>query len=135
LEIDDMDVEFQKPLTSTLRRLGKPADAVNLAVALGFARSGIPIFPCGLDKRPLVLRGFHAATTNKDQISAWWRRWPNALAAVPTGHASGLWVLDVDGQAGRDSLSQLLARLGLESVADLTPVISRTPSGGLHLFF
>jgi Bifunctional DNA primase/polymerase, N-terminal len=44
-------------------------------------------------------------------------------------------VLDVDGQAGRESLTQLLAHFGLESVADLTSVICRTPSGGLHLFF
>jgi hypothetical protein len=83
----------------------------------------------------LVTRGFHAATTDETQIIAWWRRWPDALAAIPTGPTSGLWVLDVDGQAGRESLMQLLAHFGLESVADLTAIISRTPSGGLHLFF
>src|SRR5215472_13344166 len=44
----------------------------NLLVALGFAGAGIPVFPCGQDKRPLVSRGFHAATTNEHEIVAWW---------------------------------------------------------------
>jgi hypothetical protein len=48
---------------------------------------------------------------------------------------SGLWVLDVDGAAGKQSLCELLARLGLPTIASLTPIISQTPSGGLHLFF
>jgi Bifunctional DNA primase/polymerase, N-terminal len=108
---------------------------INLALALAYARVKCPVFPCGLEKRPLITRGFHAATTDETQIIAWWTHWPNALAAVPTGPATGLWVLDVDGPTGRESLRQLLAHLGLESVADLTPVISRTPSGGLQLFF
>jgi Bifunctional DNA primase/polymerase, N-terminal len=108
---------------------------INLALALAYARVGCPVFPCGPEKRPLIARGFHAATTDETQIIAWWTHWPDALAAIPTGPASGLWVLDVDGQAGHQSLTQLLAHFGLESVAELTPVISRTPSGGLHLFF
>jgi hypothetical protein len=44
-------------------------------------------------------------------------------------------MLDVDGKVGRRSLNALLARLGLEHVADLSRVVVRTPSGGLHLYF
>jgi hypothetical protein len=46
-----------------------------------------------------------------------------------------VWVLDVDGQAGRQSLNVLMARLDVETIADLTRCVSRTPSGGLHLIF
>jgi hypothetical protein len=54
---------------------------------------------------------------------------------MPTGPSSGVWVLDVDGDVGRQSLNRLLAELGLETPFDLTPIICRTPSGGLHLYF
>lgn len=79
--------------------------------------------------------GLHAATTDMRQIDDWWNWWPGALVGIPTGPQSGIWVLDVDGDAGRESLNRILAELGLETPFDLTPVISRTPSGGLHLYF
>ena len=110
-------------------------DDINLGVALAYARDGLPVFPCGLDKRPLIPCGFHAASTDETQIIAWWVRWPKAVVGIPTGPASNIWVLDVDGDCGRSSLNELLSRLVLETVADLTPVVARTPSGGLHLFF
>ena len=53
----------------------------------------------------------------------------------PDRVGTGLWVLDVDGEAGRNSLNELLAVLGLERIEDLTPCIVQTRSGGLHLYF
>jgi Bifunctional DNA primase/polymerase, N-terminal len=44
-------------------------------------------------------------------------------------------VLDVDGNTGFASLRELLSKLGLETIADLTRVVARTPAGGLHLYF
>lgn len=107
----------------------------NLAVAITYVNGGIPVFPCDARKRPLTPHGHHQATIDLDVVTGWWLRWPDALVGVPTGPASGVWVLDVDGEDGRCSLKQLLARLGLETIADLTPCVSRTPSGGLHLIF
>jgi hypothetical protein len=108
---------------------------VNLAVALAYAAAGIPVFPCDARKRPLTLRGHHDAATDHDRVRSWWARWPDALVGIPTGPDSGVWVLDVDGEAGRSSLTDLMVRLGITSIADLTPCVSRTPSGGLHLIF
>ena len=109
--------------------------SANLAVAFAYARTGIPVFPCDARKRPLTPRGHHDATSDLDTIRRWSTRWPDALVGIPTGPSSGLWVVDVDGEAGRRSLNALMARLDVETIADLTPCVSRTPSGGLHLVF
>lgn len=126
--------EHRAPSTSGAYRHRVPID-INLAVALGYARAGIPVFPCDLRKRPLVLHGHRAATTDLDIIRGWWRPWPDALVGIPTGPDSGVWILDIDGEPGRRSLNELMARLGGETISDLTPCVSRTPSGGLHLIF
>ena len=70
---------------------------VALHAALRLAEEyGLPVFPCRPDKRPYTEHGFKDATTNLDTIEEWWRRWPDALVGVPTGKASGIFVLDVD---------------------------------------
>lgn len=126
--------QHSAPQTAGTYRHRAPV-STNLAVALAFARAGIPVFPCDARKRPLTPRGHHDATTVLDTIRRWWARWPDALVGIPTGPDSGVWVLDPDGEAGRQSLSELMARLGVETIADLTPCIGRTPGGGLHLIF
>jgi hypothetical protein len=115
------------------------SSSVNGRVALKLAELGIPSFPCQATgrraKQPLTKNGHHDAIASADQVRKWWSRWPNALVGVPTGPASDLWVLDVDGEIGRQNLNAILAHLGVEKLADLTPCISRTPGGGLHLVF
>ena len=107
----------------------------NPLVAFAYATAAIPVFPCDARKRPLTRRGHLDATTDLDTIRRWFTRWPDALVGIPSGADSGVWGLDVDGEAGRQSLNRLMARLGVETIADLTPCVSQTPSGGLHLIF
>lgn len=59
-------------------------------------RRGWPVFPVSHSKTPLTPHGFHDASLDKDTIVAWWRQWPDALLAIPTGTESGLFVLDID---------------------------------------
>lgn len=103
--------------------------------AARFAAAGAPVFPCGSgDKRPLIERGFHAATTDTGQVAAWWRRWPAANIGVPTGALSRLVVVDVDvhGPAdGRASFDRA-ARAGLVGGWE---VLVRTPTGGMHAYY
>ena len=108
---------------------------VNLAIALALADAGIPIYPCAPDKRPKITGSYLAAVTDLNTISEWFTKWPTSLAAIPTGPQSGFFVLDVDGPAGRRSLNALLVKLGIERPADLSRVVVRTPSGGLHFYF
>ncbi|MGH8896692.1 MAG: bifunctional DNA primase/polymerase, partial [Egibacteraceae bacterium] len=42
-------------------------------------------------------------------MGVWWARWPTANIGVSTGRASGLVVIDLDGDAGRASWERLLA--------------------------
>jgi hypothetical protein len=111
----------------------------NCKVALGYASCGISVFPNAASgtwaKCPLTPHGHHDATTDEGQIREWWTQHPDALVGVACGPPSDLWALDVNGDLGRQSLNALIAWLGLENVVDLTPVVSRTPSGGLHLYF
>jgi hypothetical protein len=91
----------------------------------------IPVFPCALDKRPLTKRGFKDASLDADLIAEWSGRWPDALVGVPTGKASGLFVLDVDVRGDRDGFLTLQQK-SWELPRTRT---HHTPSGGAHFLF
>ncbi|GGC31250.1 hypothetical protein GCM10011371_18350 [Novosphingobium marinum] len=68
-----------------------------LEAALAYAREGLPVFPCRPDnKRPWTRHGFKEASTDESVIRSWWSAHPDAMIGIPTGQASGCWVLDVD---------------------------------------
>lgn len=106
--------------------------------ALKLASTGKPVFPCRPDnKSPFVKGGFKAATTDADQIRAWWEKWPAAMIGMPTGLASGIWVLDIDAPKegetgdGYSSLEEFVAKYG-----KFPPTRTHvTPGGGQHLLF
>lgn len=109
---------------------------------------GIPVFPCWEKpngaiqsngkpkhpngKNPRTRNGFKDATTDARQVSAWAAQWPDALVGVPTGKASGLFVLDVDVKNGKDGFATLQAT-GWNLPATRT---HRTKNGGgAHYLF
>lgn len=101
-----------------------------LDAALRHARHGRPVFPCSAaSKRPITAHGFKDATTNPDTIRGWFASEPHLLA-LPTGRASGLVVLDIDGHQGADSLADLEREHGRLPVT--TSV--KTPRGQ-HYYF
>jgi Bifunctional DNA primase/polymerase, N-terminal/AAA domain/Primase C terminal 1 (PriCT-1) len=100
-----------------------------LKAALGYAGRGWPVFPCN-GKAPLTEHGFKDATIDVETIRAWWTKWPDANVAIATGAASGLVVLDVDGDDGGDSL----AKLEREHGALPRTVSAKTPHGQ-HFYF
>ena len=108
---------------------------MTVRAALDLAAAGIPAFPCGQDKRPLLRDWQLLATTDEPQLRAWWSEWPAAMVGVPTGETSGIFVLDVD--VDRDTGERVgeasLAALGFRRLLDGPGVT--TPSGGRHLYF
>lgn len=104
-------------------------------VAARFAAAGVPVFPCVPGgKRPLVEHGFHEATTDAPKVASWWRRWPAANLGVPTGHESGLEVVDVDHKPAGSGFEafERARRTGL--IPGWLAVV-RTPSGGAHFYY
>lgn len=81
-------------------------------------------------KHPQTRNGHLDATTDQEQIKAWWRRWPNANIGCACGR-SGIAVLDVDGPEGAASIEAMVQEQG---AIPLTPEAS-TPSGGRHIYF
>jgi len=114
------------------------------AAALALAvEHGWPVFPlhvvqgglcsCGQGtkcqspgKHPRTFRGLHDATTDPDQIAAWWGQWPDANIGLATGAASGLYVVDCDGPDAESSL----ARYG-----EMPETLVSVTGNGRHLVF
>jgi hypothetical protein len=106
-----------------------------LEAALKYAAAGVPVFPCrdapGLpgNKAPLTPHGYKDATADPARIKAWWSKNPNALIGMPTGAITGIAALDIDAKNGKDGYAAVPGWKGM------TPLRSRTASGGAHLFF
>jgi hypothetical protein len=105
-----------------------------LEAALYYARRGLPVFPLrpGTKEPFYGSRGFYEAATDPVKIREWWSRTPDANIGLPTGQASGIFVLDVDpGKGGRESLASLERQIGE------LPVTYRvqTGGGGEHIYF
>ncbi|MEW1988487.1 bifunctional DNA primase/polymerase [Brevibacterium casei] len=103
--------------------------------ARSLAAAGVPVFPCLVEgKRPLTRRGFLDASSDPEQVAAWWSRTPNANIGIPTGAASGVVVVDVDVHGPHDGRAayQRATDAGLVDGAGL---LVRTPTGGAHVYF
>jgi putative DNA primase/helicase len=97
-----------------------------LDAALAHAAQGLAIFPlhnplpdgscscgkkdCGKStgKHPRTIDGFKAATTDELRIRRSYRDAPDANIGLPCGQANGIFVLDVDGAKGEQSLTRLV---------------------------
>lgn len=102
-----------------------------LDAALDAARRGFRVFPIGRDSRIPWDKGWQtAATTDEAAVAEWWTENRNYNIGIATGQ--GLLVIDVDvkdGKRGAESL-EMLEMLGLPPTLK-----TRTPSGGIHLYF
>jgi len=79
-----------------------------LTAALAYAAQGLPVFPCDpANKQPYTPNGFKAATLNTEKLEEWWSRYPTAMIGMPTGAASGIWVLDIDKKPQADGAVEL----------------------------
>lgn len=103
----------------------------NLArAAISYAANGYYVFPCkARSKEPATKHGFKDATRDEPVIREWWTDNPNYNIGIRTGPQSGMWVLDVDGEQGRESYQKYQGDIPWN-----TPQV-RTPNGGFHLYF
>jgi hypothetical protein len=120
-----------------------------LNAALDYAARGVPVLPvhcptirpgreigcscgdpgCGsIGKHPITAHGLNDASTNREQVEWWWRRFPRANVGLATGHVFD--VLDIDGPAGERSI------VGLSSAhpSGRSGPLVRTGRGGWHVY-
>jgi hypothetical protein len=101
------------------------------AAALDLARRGLAVFPCQpRGKEPACSNGLLAATTDFARITRWWGCIPDLNIGIATGAASGVFVLDVDGTEGEQSLRQLE-----QSNGALPPTVEAITGKGRHCYF
>ena len=97
-----------------------------LRYALGYAARGWPVFPCQPGQKiPATQHGYRDATTDPDQITAWFSRHPGRNLAIATG-APGPDVLDVDQHGPAGNGFAAFARLraaGLSRVAGVAATV------------
>ena len=111
-------------------RRGKKKEMLDYA--LEYAKKGWPVFPCGINKKPLITDRPNKASNDPEQIKTWWSRNPEASIGLVCGEEAGVWVLDVDLKSGGiDSLAKLQEEHG-EMPETL---IQKTGGGGTHYFW
>lgn len=112
----------------------------SVGIAYRYTMLGKAVFPLApLSKIPLIAkkdggRGVHDATTDRDQIEAWWANSPDANVGMATGPISGCWVLDVDPYTSPLGAAWLAEREAEFGPLPATPE-ARTLKGGRHLLF
>lgn len=113
----------------TQRATSKPSC---LQAVLQYVKDGwsvIPLEPRG--KTPRVeWKPYQTIPATQEQVSAWWRQWPDANVGIVTGTISDLLVLDIDGEEGEATLTELEKKHG-----SLPPTITVTTGRGRHLYF
>lgn len=117
-----------------------------LTSALGYASRSFRVIPvcsviegvcdCGkptctsAGKHPHVRSWQKAASNDQGQIRRWWKLWPIANIGIVTGAASGVFVVDVDGEQGNETLCQLMHAHNWKP-----ETLTARTGKGLHLYF
>ncbi len=106
-----------------------------LEAAVLYAKLGWHVFPLAArSKMPAIGKkdggnGLHDATNDPDRIEKWWTKHPNHNIGLNVG-ASGLYVVDIDGEKGQDALDELEKEHG-----NLPDTLVAATGKGHHFFF
>jgi hypothetical protein len=121
---------------NTIVKEQRESEESSFKIALAYASAGHPVFPCKPDKRPFTKNGFKDATTDPQKVAEYWAQHPSALIGMPTGAASGLFVLDLDvnRESGERVGEASLSAVGLSELLSY-PIQVITLSGGRHIYF
>lgn len=111
-----------------------PGEPPNLTTALKYGRRGFRVFPCSVEKRPLIDDWLNASSADANQITQWWTQNPDALIGLPTKHLD-LLVIDCDRHGdGVDGVAAFDAMMAANGELPAHPII-KTPNNGLHHVF
>ena len=133
--LDDGDPERAAMLGAEVdRRDVKPQPVTLHAAALYYVSVGLRVFPLTPGtKIPLKgSRGCLDATSDPDQINAWWTRTPEANIGIATGHLVD--VVDIDGLEGQTSRADLWDKVFADIDAENLGKVSTPTPGGMHVY-
>ena len=101
-----------------------------LDIAMFYAQNNIKTFPVKKQgKSPLCPNGFKSATVDKVVLQEWNKKFPDCNIGIPTGQINNLFVVDIDGEQGFESLNRLELIYGkLDAPTVMT-------GKGKHLYF
>ena len=106
--------------------------------ALDYAKRGLAVFPLAENSKvPCIAEGFKKATTDLEQIRAWWEYRPHCNIGIATGGMSGGLVVidcDYDEARGEDGMQSVRSHEASEGPFPDGACVS-TPRGGEHLYF
>jgi len=96
---------------------GTPTTQDILDAALEYLDKGFSVIPVGRDKRPLVKwEEFQKRHATREEVEAWWEKWPNANVAIICGKISGIFCVDADGDKGKQWIGDNLPVTGVYSI-------------------
>jgi hypothetical protein len=99
--------------------------------AMAYLQKGFSIIPCGKDKKPLLeWKEFQHRKATPEEVQGWYEKNPDANIGIVTGAISGICVIDIDSEIGRENVMPYL----LQDDAYITPT-ANTPRGGSHFYF
>lgn len=101
-----------------------------LDVAMFYSQNNIKTFPVKRQgKSPLCPNGFKSATADKVVLQEWNKKFHDCNIGIPTGQINNLFVVDIDGEQGFESLNHLELIYGkLDAPTVMT-------GKGKHLYF
>ncbi len=104
-----------------------------IQAALKWARMGVPVFPCAMNKAPMTPNGHNDGTTDEKEIrELFGLAGPSCLIGAVMGARSGLFACDFDlYKPGAEAYMQSLSDRGLLNDTQ----IHTTQSGGVHLVY
>lgn len=111
------------------------------AAAVAYARRGLkvlPLLPRGKEPNgSLTPHGLKQASSDPDQVAAWWAQSPDANIGLATGEGSRILVLDVDAKDydGFVTLAALEHEFGLLPVAPFQTTGEKNGRRGKQIFF
>ena len=87
------------------------------------------VIPVGKTKKPIIKwEEFQKRIATEEEIKKWWSDYPDANIGIVTGIISGIAVIDIDTDEGKEAIQDYIP----DSL--ITPTVE-TPRGGQHLYF
>ena len=133
-KLDDLAAWCAEQELAERKRLLAP-DSLQKA-ARWYASHGVAVFPLRPGaKQPMTKNGLYDATTDLDQVKAWWEREPLANIGLPTGHLFD--VIDIDRDLDNPAKPNGWLSLDrIKAAGKVPPTVGRvlTPSHGGHYY-